>query len=627
MMRSMYAGVSGLRNHQTRMDVIGNNIANVNTVGFKSGRVNFQDVLSQTIKGALAPGGTRGGVNAQQIGMGMNIAAIDVLQTQGNLQNTGKITDVAIQGDGFFILSDGARQYYTRAGNFNLDTNGSLTNASTGMLVQGWLADNHGVINTSAPITGIQLQMGQTIPPIATTQIEYGNNLNSNTNSVLSYPELRVSDGNGHNATVKMTITPISFNQYTYTVDVTGGTAAAGGAPFTGGTITLDNSGNISAITGGSAGTFTVTPASGSAVTINLPAVGAATGGQFNYNMTSTDRLPLTGFVGAGNYNVTVTDDHGNPVVMQYAVVAAGGNSYTYTASVVSGGSPATGTTTGSFDWTAAAGVTNPVQAGNTVVTSTAGLDVNISGPVTGAGVPSFQVASKEVVSTGAYTAQTPITTSTKVYDSLGAAHTITNTVLKTGVNTWSWSCANESGVNIGGGTLSFNNSGQLVAYTGGPLVFTPTGANPLSITPDFSAVTQQASTTSQLDTLSQDGYPMGQLESYNIDQSGKIVGVFSNGMSQALGEIALASFSNPAGLSRSGNTMFSETSNSGPAHVGIAGQNGRGLMTPGAVEMSNVDLSQEFTDMIVTQRGFQANSKIITTSDEMLQDLVNLKR
>ena len=134
MMRSMFAGVSGLRNHQIKMDVIGNNIANVNTVCYKSGRVTFQDSLNQILRGASAPQSGRGGINALQVGLGVNIASIDVLHTQGNLQNTGKISDVAIQGDGFFILGDGDSQFFTRAGNLSLEADGRLVYPSNGLM-------------------------------------------------------------------------------------------------------------------------------------------------------------------------------------------------------------------------------------------------------------------------------------------------------------------------------------------------------------------------------------------------------------------------------------------------------------------------------------------------------------
>lgn len=215
MMRSMFAGVTGLRNHQIRMDAIGNNIANVNTVGYKASRVSFQDTLNQTLRGASAPNANRGGINALQVGLGMNLASIDVLHTQGNLQNTGKITDCAIQGDGFFILSDGQREYYTRAGNFNMERDGRLVNPSNGLIVRGWMANITGVINTNMPVTNIRIPVGQTIAPIATTQIEFGGNLAANTNVDLRYMTQSVSDAsNDHSATITYTLRPVGFNEY-----------------------------------------------------------------------------------------------------------------------------------------------------------------------------------------------------------------------------------------------------------------------------------------------------------------------------------------------------------------------------------------------------------------------------
>ena len=141
MLRSMFSAISGLRGHQVMMDVIGNNIANVNTVGFKSGRVNFQDILSQTFRGSTAPNGDLGSINPAQIGLGMTVAGIDVLHTQGNLQSTGKLTDMAIQGDGFFVLANGSQQYYSRDGAFDIALDGTIVNPASGLKVQGWTAD------------------------------------------------------------------------------------------------------------------------------------------------------------------------------------------------------------------------------------------------------------------------------------------------------------------------------------------------------------------------------------------------------------------------------------------------------------------------------------------------------
>ena len=156
----MFAAISGLKNHQTMMDVVGNNIANVNTTGFKQSRVTFQDILSQTVRGASGPNAGRGGVNAEQIGLGVVLGGIDTIQTQGTLQSTGKSTDMAIQGDGYFVMSDGKQNFFTRDGSFDLGTDGTLVNAASGLHVMGWQADSLGVVNTTAAPTNITVPVG-----------------------------------------------------------------------------------------------------------------------------------------------------------------------------------------------------------------------------------------------------------------------------------------------------------------------------------------------------------------------------------------------------------------------------------------------------------------------------------
>ncbi|HEX3031761.1 MAG TPA: flagellar hook-basal body complex protein [Bacillota bacterium] len=180
MMRSLFAGVAGLKNHQTRMDVIGNNIANVNTVGFKRGRVNFQEMLVQTLRGASSPQAGRGGVNAMQVGLGVSSGSIDTIQTQGNLQSTGKNTDMALQGDGYFILQDGSGQVFTRSGVFDLDKEGNLINSSNGMKVMGWMANpTTGIIDPNSALTTLNVPMGQSMEPKDTEQVTYANNLDA----------------------------------------------------------------------------------------------------------------------------------------------------------------------------------------------------------------------------------------------------------------------------------------------------------------------------------------------------------------------------------------------------------------------------------------------------------------
>ncbi len=177
MLRSLFAGVSGLRSHQTRMDVIGNNIANVNTIGYKASRVTFQDTLYQTMRSASAAIGSRGGTNPMQVGLGVQVASIDVIHTPGSPQPTGVQTDLSIAGNGFFVLKDGNRQVYTRAGAFDFDEAGWLV-APNGMRVAGWNADN-GVINTSSPIEEIRISIGETIPAEATTEVYLEGNLDA----------------------------------------------------------------------------------------------------------------------------------------------------------------------------------------------------------------------------------------------------------------------------------------------------------------------------------------------------------------------------------------------------------------------------------------------------------------
>ncbi|MHB8757133.1 MAG: flagellar hook-basal body complex protein, partial [Bacillota bacterium] len=221
MMRSMYAGVSGLRNHQIRMDVIGNNIANVNTVGFKAGRVNFQEIFNQTIRGASSPTGSRGGTNPQQVGLGMGLSSIDTLQTQGNLQTTGKMTDLAIQGNGFFVLNADGNLAYTRDGAFDLDANGNLINPSNGMKVQGWLADAAGAFPAKNPntIRDIQIPVGQSIAAATTADVAFAKNLDAATAAAGTYvTSIDVFDSLGARRSVTMTFTKAAPpNEWTWT--------------------------------------------------------------------------------------------------------------------------------------------------------------------------------------------------------------------------------------------------------------------------------------------------------------------------------------------------------------------------------------------------------------------------
>jgi flagellar hook protein FlgE len=411
-LRSMFSAISGLRAHQTKMDVTGNNIANVNTVGFKGSQTVFQDTLSQVIRAGGTPAADRGGTNPAQVGLGVKVAATTTNWTQGATQNTGRSTDFMIEGDGFFVTRAGTENLYTRAGSFDFDGQGKLV-APNGAILQGWTADANGVVNTNGPADDLSVPYGQIVSPKQTT-------------------------------------------------------------------------------TGSVEG--------------NLPA-GAATGTTFQTNAV--------------------------------------------------------------------------------------------------------------------------------MYDSQGVAQKVFYNFTKTATpDTWTLDIKAEKGATalVTGATVAFNSSGVMTtpAAPGTLAPFTPPAATfpgwtgPVTI--DLAGLSQFGG-AANLVAPEPNGYALGSLQSFQLGNDGTITGVYSNGLMQPLGKLALASFNNPSGLEKAGSSSFRVGVNSGVAMVGTAGAGGRGELVSGALEMSNVDLAEEFTGLIVAQRGFQANSRVITSSDEILQDLVNLKR
>lgn len=518
MMRSLFAGVSALRYHQVRMDVIGNNIANVNTIGYKGSRVTFQELLSQTIRDASAPQAGRGGLNPMQVGLGVNLGTIATYHTQGPPQATGVTTDLAIQGDGFFILSHGNERFYTRAGMFDIDRDGNVVSLATGYRVMGWVADGRGNIDTNATVTEITIPKGATIDPAATTEIVLEGNLDARDSGRLSYSPSTVDITVGDETTqVTFTLIPTgNFNEFEWRVTATKGTWDEDRDPPSG-TIRLDDKGEVVASTGDS---------------------------------------PFT--------------------------LRLNGNSITFDPPGVSGGLD--------FGWSYPDGTKSEAK-----------------------GV--FQPAEATV-------------TTIAVFDSLGSTHDVAIHFQKIDDNRWKWWAEDEAGNELAGSNreIVFDAQGRVLTASGTITIPGVGGASPIQITPSFAGLTQfgEAATAT---AVSQNGYGAGVLTSIGIDANGVIVGSFSNGLDRNLAQIATATFANPSGLLKAGDTLFRISTNSGPALVGVPGTGSRGSISSGTLEMSNVDLSQEFTDMIVTQRGFQANSRIITTSDEMLQELVNLKR
>ena len=422
MLRSMFAAVTGLRSHQAFMDVVGNNIANVNTTGYKSSSVLFEDLLSQQLSGAGAPTATSGGTNPAQVGLGVRLTGVSVNFAQGATQLTGRSTDFAIQGDGFFAVDQGGGNIgYTRNGSFSLDGNGNLVNAD-GAFVEGWQADQNGNVSVNASVGHVKIPVGQIINPITTTNLKIGG---------------------------------------------------------------------------------------------NLPA-DAAVGTVINAGMNVHNSLGTS-----------------IPLRAEFTKIADAAGSVNWQVSV--------------FD------------SGNNLISGPAAVTFDLSGALTSGNVNVTQAQ----------------------LDTIAGAS-----------GTW----------NAGGMALDF---GQ------------PTDPDRLS----------GAGGLNTAAALSQDGSGVGSVVGFSVSEQGLVTGTFSNGRSQAIGQIALATFANPNGLMKSGSSLYSATANSGPAQIGVAGQGGRGTLSGGTLEMSNVDLAAEFTNLIVAERGFQANSRVITTSDQILQDLVNLKQ
>jgi len=391
MLRSLFSGISGLRSHQSMLDVTGNNIANVNTTGFKSSQIQFQDTLSQVIANAGAAQEGTGGTNPAQVGLGVRVAGVTTSFTQGASQLTGRSTDMMIQGDGFFVVRRGYETFFTRAGSFDFDATGQMVLPGDGALVQGWAAAN-GTIDTTGPLIDLRVPAGSLMDALATSGASYEGNLDS--------------------------------------------------------------------------------------------------------------------------------------------AVAVG----------------------------------------------------------------------------------TTITRSIEVYDAVGAKRVLDVTFAKTAAG---WDVAASDGAATATGALTFAADGSLA--TGGTLTLA-------GVTVDLTALTGFAGIDT-VKALSQDGHAAGTLQSFSLGQDGTLTGAFSNGLKQVIGRLAMANFTNPAGLEKAGGSLFRTSVNSGVVQLGAPGSGGRGTLSGGTLEMSNVDLSSEFTNLIVAQRGFQANSRVITTSDEVLQELVNLKR
>ncbi|MGQ9454274.1 MAG: flagellar hook protein FlgE [Armatimonadota bacterium] len=420
MIQALLSGVSGMKAFKSSLDVIGNNIANVNTTAFKASRASFKEMLAQTLKPASGPSSVGGGTNPFEIGLGVTVGSIDTDLSQGAMLSTGRDADLAIEGNGYFVLSSGEKMSYTRDGSFALDAANNLVSSSTGLYVLGWTADpNTGEIDTSAPI---------------------------NADSKIAIP-----------------IGKLSVARQTSTIRVGGNLDA------------------IASVGDSRSIRFTIYDSLGAMHDVEMV-------------FTKAENMPNPPNEPVWQYTINCPDASSNPVA---------------------------------------------------------------TGQITFDSLGHSKVASVPISITFA--------------DPNGSVQPLTATIYTDGIS--------------------------------------------------------QLNGESTVDMTYQDGLPMGVLESFSITRYGMVVGRFSNGSTLNIAQIALADFNNPAGLAKIGNNLLLDTANSGVARYNAPGVGGLGLVSSGFLEGSNVDLANEFANMIVAQRGFQANSRVISVSDEVLQELVTLKR
>lgn len=613
MLKSLFSGVTGLQSHQIAMDVESNNIANVNTIGYKYSRANFSDLLAQTNQIATAPQGDLGGKNAVQVGLGTTVSSITRIHSQGSIQNTDKNTDVAIQGDGFFIVSaDGGNTYkYTRSGDFKFDASGNFVD-NNGFIVQGWLRDEDtGLVDSTAPITNIRIPSGLTTPAFASSEIVVKANLSSSA----------------------------IVDQYnpTYQIDSTGVITTADGRTVPAADaedmgIMFNGNGEAFQLTSASAATFA---GGGQGVTISFD--GGATVRDFRY----TDGSPAAGLVAGGALPLNANDTY------YFNTVADLRAALQTFAQATSAGSTVEVNDQGKFVLRNTAGTAlaievDPIVDANTIENQ---RFTETFATMAGALPVGTSVKQSQPINTATHA------TSIDVYDSLGGKHTVTINFRKDSINTttgftdWrynvtvpvpgSLSGATAPYLNIlEGGVITFDSNGALSTYNIPSIDFSPNNgaAANQQVTLNFGTLGAYDGITSfdndsGTSGISQDGYPGGDLVGIRIDQSGTLVGSFTNGRSFGLAQIGMAKFSNNEGLVSDGGNVYLQSANSGDPIIGTAATAGRGFMQSSALEASNVDLSKALTQLIIIQRGYQANGKTITTSDTLLETLIGLKR
>ena len=743
MLKALSSGVSGLTNHQSILDITANNLSNVSTYGFKGSRVSFATALSQQQFAGTAPTGGLGGVNPRQVGLGVTTSSIDVDMRQGSLLSTGRNLDLAIQGNGFFSVTDGTRNYYTRVGNFGFDSNSTLVDLGSGKTLVGNLYSES---SQTVPVSfGVPLSIpnGAALPSRRTSSIELQGNLDATSaalqgTSVQSlFPLIdETSNETANEDTLLSDLTIFAdaadpgagagqaryVNLFGTKPDGSGWSATIGINPWRESVGDLVERINASLVSGNqrfgiasldSGNIIANGVGTGSGFSIFFGDVDAATNAQAEPNLSNGAAAHNGGVVPTVLENATATVNAGRlapTFVMPAADFSAQvGTSLTVTVSV-------NGTAVGTVsipaaDYTdATVSRTFTIPSFPTVAIGDT-IDYDISGDLNmGANTMTVQTETIDVSDTAAMvadadsdgvtdmydpsqTAADPhawqyanesnsvfnwyrsrfvpdlVTSTIEVYDALGAKHTLETRMFRTGSkadptdtsavrNSWDMIVGIKPGEGaivddiIGG--IEFDQNGRFTGDVGSSLKGTSLSdatsvGDPASrtIRIDWGTTGTSSPSTMEMDlgtpngvdgltgfgststaaAIRQDGYADGKLDSLSVTGAGDIVGLFTNGISQKLAQLQLATFTNPAGLSSVGGSLYIESPNSGQPTLRNAGEGGAGTITSGALEGSNVDIASEFTRLITAQRGFQVNARVIQTTDSVLQELASLIR
>ena len=780
MMRSLWAGVTGLQAHQIAMDVEGNNIANVNTVGYKYNRANFDDLIYQTSRIATAPQNQHGGVNNMEVGLGTQINSTTRIFKQGSLQTTDKQTDIALQGDGFFMVSpDGGKTtYYTRNGDFSRDSEGNFVD-NGGNIVQGWMRDEvTGEIDPTRPLSDIKIPTGLTVPARATTNIALKGNLDSGNdvgnkkipiyqldqyhnwadtnkdgiktdterheeNNIgenrfyvnrqgeqrmtergadlgvlfnnagdaynlrtgqgiwVSYADAKTramnvgarNDGTfaaPKNLNIKLNgetivATVNSVSELATAINQRYGKTGVEASVINGNQLVLTNRNNLG--TTAASRNIKMTVNSGDTIGGDFLTTNIITAYQYTYNKTrvsaqhtyddsmarevtttedlreamqkdarlwtnykgtridndGTGRPKESDFTAAASLNENKNDgveitvnEHG-----QFQVKNPSGDAFNSDDgddTDATGGGTTNNTNTDDNDNNINLAVTGLTNAANNV-TENVKFTASMA-PLSGSLSSGDAARVTDSLNMAAHSS------STDIYDSLGTKHNVKMDFVKRGYTEnggteWTMviqvaepnQISTTEPKNVITGYVRFNPDGSLATYSPASITFGAQNGSSIgqhielkfgtTQTTDGLTSTDNNSSTSD---ISQDGYASGELHGLRIDGAGTLIGSFTNGRSLGLAQVGVAKFANNQGLAGEGGNLFSRTANSGDPIIGAAQTAGRGKISASSLEMSNVDLSRSLTQLIVVQRGFQANSKTITTSDEMLNTLLQLK-